>query len=98
MDGQEFERVYGSFRAFHAEYAPDFGRKQWRENSEQYLQGLLGQAGGRREAEKKAEAPPISAPAPQRLLPHARWGGEGGVAPPPTRLAPPPEDPPAARA
>ena len=28
MDLQEFDRVYTSFQAFHAEFAPDFGRKQ----------------------------------------------------------------------
>jgi len=33
MELAEFERVYDSFCAFHAEFAPDFGRKQWRENS-----------------------------------------------------------------
>jgi len=73
MDVQEFERVYGSFRAFHAEYAPDFGRKQWRENSEPYLQGLLVQAEERRNAENMAEALPVSARALQRFLTDARW-------------------------
>ena len=51
MELQEFERVSGSFCAFHAEYAPDFGRRQWRENSEPYLRGLLVQAEERRNAE-----------------------------------------------
>ncbi len=41
MDLESFARVEGQFRAFHGEFAPDFGRKQWREKSEYYLQGLL---------------------------------------------------------
>ncbi len=73
MELQEFERVYGSFCAFHAEYAPDFGRKQWRENSQPYLQGLLVQAEERRNAENLAEALPVSARALQRFLTDARW-------------------------
>src|SRR5437773_5748042 len=73
MDLVEFERVYDSFCAFHAEFAPDFGRKQWRENSDDYLQGLLVQAEERRNAENMAEVLPISARALQRFLTDARW-------------------------
>jgi SRSO17 transposase len=73
MNVEEFDRVYLSFRAFHAEFAPDFGRKQWRENSEPYLQGLLVQAEERRNAENMAEALSISARALQRFLTDARW-------------------------
>jgi SRSO17 transposase len=80
MDLQEFERVYPSFCAFHAEYAPDFGRKQWRENSQPYLQGLLVQAEERRNAENMAEALPISARALQRFLTDARWDDEAVIA------------------
>src|SRR5438105_10962041 len=80
MELQEFERVYGSFCAFHAEYAPDFGRKQWRENSEPYLQGLLVQAEERRNAENMAEALPVSARALQRFLTDARWDDEAVIA------------------
>jgi SRSO17 transposase len=80
MDIAEFERVYGSFRAFHAEYAPDFGRKQWRERSEPYLQGLLVQAEERRNAENMAEALPVSARALQRFLTDARWDDEAVIA------------------
>jgi len=80
MDVHEFERVYGSFQAFHAEYAPDFGRKQWRENSESYLQGLLVQAEERRNAENMAEALPISARALQRFLTDAHWDDEAVIA------------------
>src|SRR5437667_1993323 len=80
MELAEFERVYDSFCAFHAEYAPDFGRKQWRENSEQYLQGLLVQAEERRNAENMAEALPVSARALQRFPTDARWADEAVIA------------------
>jgi len=80
MDLKEFERVSGSFRAFHAEYAPDFGRKQWREKSEPYLQGLLVQAEERRNAENMAEAVPVSARALQRFLTDARWDDDAVIA------------------
>src|SRR5713101_7907054 len=72
MELAEFERVYDSFCAFHAEFAPDFGRKQWRENSDDYLQGLLVQTEERRNAENMAEVLPISARALQRFLTDAR--------------------------
>jgi hypothetical protein len=35
MDQAEFERVAASFAAFHAEFAPLFGRKEARRRSEQ---------------------------------------------------------------
>src|SRR5437870_10024861 len=73
MELAELERVYDSFCAFHAEFAPDFGRKQWREHSLDYLQGLLVQAEERRNAENMAEALPVSARALQRFLTDARW-------------------------
>jgi SRSO17 transposase len=80
MDQQEFERVYASFQEFHAEFAPDFGRKQWREHSGHYLQGLLVQAEERRNAENLAEALPVSARALQRFLTDARWDDEAVIA------------------
>jgi SRSO17 transposase len=80
MDLESFGRVEEQFRAFHAEFAPDFGRKQWRENSEHYLQGLLVQAEERRNAENLAEALPVSARALQRFLTDARWE-DGRVTP-----------------
>ena len=46
MTVEDFERVEASFRDFHAEFAPDFGRKQWREHSSDYLQGLVVQTIG----------------------------------------------------
>src|SRR5713101_2798045 len=93
MDLQEFERGYGSFCAFHAEYAPDFGRKQWRENSQPYLQGLLVQAEERRHAENLAEALPVSARALQRFLTDARWDDAAVIAPLQADLGPRLADP-----
>jgi SRSO17 transposase len=80
MELAEFERVEPAFRAFHAEFAPDFGRKQWREHGGDYLQGLLVQAEERRNAENLAEALPVSARALQRFLTDARWDDEAVIA------------------
>jgi SRSO17 transposase len=80
MELEEFARVSASFQAFHAEFAPDFGRKQWREHSGDYLQGLLVQAEERRNAENMAEALPVSARALQRFLTDARWDDAAVIA------------------
>ena len=61
MDGASFERVYGNFQDFHAFFAASFGRKQWREHSRNYLQGLLVQAQERRNAENLSESVGIPA-------------------------------------
>ena len=45
MDAAAFEQVYGSFRDFHAYFAPLFGRRETREHSGHYLQALLVQSG-----------------------------------------------------
>ena len=73
MDGASFERVYDNFQDFHAFFAASFGRKQWREHSRNYLQGLLVQAGERRNAENLSESVGISARSMQRFLTEARW-------------------------
>ena len=80
MELAEFARVYDTFRAFHAQFAADFGRKQWREHSQDYLQGLLVQSQERRNAENMAEALPVSARALQRFLTDARWDDEAVTA------------------
>ena len=67
MDVAAFERVYESFREFHAFFAVAFGRKQWREHSKNYLQALLVQSQERRNAENLSEAVPASARAMQRF-------------------------------
>ena len=55
MDQAEFDRVAASFAAFHARFAPLFGRKEAQRRSEQYLRGLLVQQTDRRNAENVAE-------------------------------------------
>ena len=73
LDVAAFERVYESFREFHAFFAAAFGRKQWREHSRHYLQALLVQSQERRNAENLSETVPASARAMQRFLTEARW-------------------------
>ena len=68
MDAASFERVYDSFGEFHAFFAASFGRKQWREHSRNYLQGLLVQAGERRNAENLSESVGVTARAMQRFF------------------------------
>jgi hypothetical protein len=69
MDQVEFERVATSFAAFHAEFAPVFGRTEAQVRSEQYLRGLLVQQTDRRNAENLAEAIAGATPRTlQRLL------------------------------
>ena len=79
MDGASFERVYDNFQDFHAFFAASFGRKQWREHSRNYLQGLLVQAGERRNAENLSESVGISARAMQRFLTEARWSDDAVI-------------------
>ena len=79
MDGASFERVYDNFEDFHGFFAASFGRKQWREHSRNYLQGLLVQAGERRNAENLSESVGISARAMQRFLTEARWSDDAVI-------------------
>ena len=55
-------RLYGSFRDFHAYFAPLFGRRETREHSGHYLQALLVQSGERRNAENLSETVPGVSP------------------------------------
>jgi SRSO17 transposase len=74
LDPREFDRLEASFRAFHAFFAPAFGRKQWRQRSRDYLRALLVQAGERGNAENLAEAVEgVSARVLQRFLTEASW-------------------------
>ena len=73
MNVQDFERVTEAFEAFHAFFAPSFGRKPCRENSEQYLHALLVQAQERKNVENLAEAVPASALVLQRFLTESTW-------------------------
>jgi SRSO17 transposase len=77
MDLALFERVAEQFVAFHAQFAPLFGRKEARQRSEQYLRGLLVQDAERRNAENLAEAiDGATARALQRFLTEAPWNPE----------------------
>ena len=80
MERAAFERVYEAFLEFHAFFAGAFGRKQWREHSRHYLQGLLVQAQERRNAENLSEMVPVSARAMQRFLTEARWDDDAVIA------------------
>ena len=73
MDAESFERVYDRFQQFHAFFVASFGRKQWREQSRNYLQALLVQSGERRNAENLSESVGIPSRAMQRFLTEARW-------------------------
>jgi SRSO17 transposase len=74
MDQSAFEQVTVSFAAFHAEFAPLFGRTDTQGRSEQYLRGLLVQQTDRRNAENMAETINGATPrALQRLLTEAPW-------------------------
>ena len=79
MDGASFERVYDDYQDFHAFFAASFGRKQWREHSRNYLQGLLVRGGDRRNAENLSESVGISARAMQRFLTEARWDDDAVI-------------------
>jgi SRSO17 transposase len=77
LDQQAFERIEDSFRQFHAQFAPAFGRKQWRERGQDYLRGLLVQAAERGNAENLAEAVEGTSPRVlQRFLTEAGWEEE----------------------
>src|SRR5438067_12619645 len=77
MDQAEFDRVAASFAAFHAHFAPRFGRKEAQWRSEQYVRGLLVQQTDRRNAENVAEMIAGATPRPlQRLLTEAPWPTE----------------------
>ena len=74
MDGAAFEQVAEHFAAFHARFAPLFGRTETREHSGQYLRGLLVQQGQRRNAENIAEAlEGVTVRELQRFLTEAPW-------------------------
>ena len=79
MDAADLERVYEAFQEFHAYFAPAFGRRESREHSRHYLQGLLVQSQERRNAENLAETVPASARALQRFLTAAPWDDEGVI-------------------
>lgn len=80
MDLEALDRVEAAFRDFHAVFAPGFGRKQWRQRSRDYLQGLLVQTEERANAENLAERVDASARSLQRFLTDARWDDRNVIA------------------
>ena len=93
MDAADLEVVYEAFQDFHAYFASAFGRKQWRERSGQYLQGLLVQSQERRNAENLSEAVAASPRVLQRFLTEARWDDDAVVGRLQEYLGPRLEDP-----
>ena len=73
MDAADLERVYQAFQDFHDYFAPAFGRRETREHSRHYLQGLLVQSQERRNAENLSEAVAASPRGMQRFLTEAPW-------------------------
>ena len=79
MDAADLERAYEAFQEFHAYFASAFRRKQWRERSGQYLQGLLVQSQERRNAENLSETVAASPRVLQRFLTEAHWDDDAVV-------------------
>lgn len=79
MDVEDFERVAEAFAEFHAFFAPAFGRKECRKNSQQYLHALLVQAQERKNAENLAETVPASPRALQRFLTESGWDDQAVI-------------------
>lgn len=74
MDRADFDRINDTFLAFHAEFAPTLGRKEWRLRSQDYLRGLLVQTQERGNAENLSEAVEgASERVLQRFLTEAQW-------------------------
>lgn len=74
MDLADFERVADAFGAFHAHFAPLFGRKDTQVRGDQYLRGLLVQQTDRRNAKKwpRQSGEFCSTPVPSPLSPSRR--------------------------
>lgn len=93
MDAADLERVYAAFQDFHNHFASAFGRREPRELSRQYLQGLLVQSQERRNAENLSEAVGASPRARQRFLTASPWEDDGVIGRLPEYLGPRLEDP-----
>jgi len=78
MNKESLGQVEEQFRAFHAAFAPVFGRKQCRQRSEDYLKALLVQAEERKNAENLSEVVDASPRVLQRFLSETLWD-EGAI-------------------
>ena len=79
MDAAAFEQVYGSFRDFHAYFAPLFGRRETGTAAFPVIISrpcCLVQSGERRNAENLSETVPGSARGMQRFLTDSPWDDE----------------------
>ena len=61
MDAAAFEQVTLAYRGFHAFCTPHFGRRKTQDQSRHYLQALLVQPQGRRNAKNLFESEGVSA-------------------------------------
>jgi SRSO17 transposase len=73
MDTAEFARLEATFAGFHGAFASAFGRRQWRDRSQDYLRGLLVQSAERGNAENLSEVTEASERVLQRFLSEAKW-------------------------
>ncbi len=80
LEKGEFRRVAATFRTFHKQFAPLFGRQEAQRHSERYVRGLLVQQTDRRNAENLAEAVAgASARTLQQFLTEAPWPHEAVI-------------------
>ena len=93
MEATDLERVYGAFQDFHDYFAAAFGRREARELSRRYMQGLLVQSQERRNAENLSEAVEASPRALQRFLTESPWDDDGVIGRLQEYLGPRLEDP-----
>ena len=79
MDAVALERVSEAWQHFHDYFAPDFGRREAREQSRHYLQALLVQSEERRNTENLSETVPASPRALQRFLAESPWDDDAVI-------------------
>ncbi len=87
MNASASERLNDAVQDFHACFGSPFGRRESRERSRHYLQGLLAQGPNRRNADNLSEEMGGSARSMQRFLTKARCHDDGVMGHPEDRLA-----------
>lgn len=88
MDSQDLSRVQESFEAFHAHFAPTFGRKQGRQRSRDSRQALLVPSQQRGNAQNRSEVVEAAPRALPRFLSEAPWDDDAVTAARQKYLAP----------